>query len=736
MSNNFDWSFNLSYSTYSTFKQSPLQFYFAKIVGAEPDTETYEIYGLLGNIVHNTVEEYIKNKRLGMLFDYKDNFNKLWDEFKIDDLKTINNHKVKKSDWFKHLENTVFFVDNYKLLNSDDVSVVVEEHLEYVDDDGLLIKGFVDVVIRNKVTGEVVFLDWKTNSSYSEEMHRGQRLFYSWMYYNIHGVIPKCVWVYVKGGKKYEDIFTADDIKEFSEEINGFKEFIIKNHDNIDAFEVGDYNSPFNEYKQACYDEYIRRNKEKVVEVIIKNNTLFFEEGGLPDNLVNIMDKKYSYFVEGYNFSEKFKKRLWDGKKHLFNFKKNTLPIGFIHSVQTLIDDYNNYYDSSIKLKFVDERDEKVLGKKLSVDYKKPSFMLRFYQNEALKVIFDKKIGVVHIGTGGGKTFLAAELFRQRKNRCLFIVNRVELLEQTIRAFEDYLGEGVVGRIIDGEYDFKGVTVASIQSIVSILKRRDDTSKELFKYLYNVNTVVFDEAQNVTDSNTYGYVQKSCVNADVIVGLSGTPYRSYKPSTLELNAVLGSVIFKKSTEELVNDGYLIPTKCVFFKMNNIPLPRGVDYHDAYRELIVENEDRNNRVIRLVKKYEGKKILIITKLVEHAKFLHDSLEGSFLITGGSEKVLRKQDFKEFSESSGGVLIGTHSIFSAGIDLPSLDIIVNVVCNKSSIITLQSVGRVMRRDGSKKVAYYVDFLDNGHKSLFNASNERIRALKDYGHEVILK
>jgi len=79
----------------------------------------------------------------------------------------------------------------------------------------------------------------------------------------------------------------------------------------------------------------------------------------------------------------------------------------------------------------------------------------------------------------------------------------------------------------------------------------------------------------------------------------------------------------------------------------------------------------------------------------------------------------------------VLIGTHSIFGVGIDIPHLDIIFNVCANRGDITTLQALGRSLRKSEGKYDALYLDFIDDCTNFLIKASRSRFNIFKKHGY-----
>jgi len=135
-----------------------------------------------------------------------------------------------------------------------------------------------------------------------------------------------------------------------------------------------------------------------------------------------------------------------------------------------------------------------------------------------------------------------------------------------------------------------------------------------------------------------------------------------------------------------------------------------------------------------KKPKDKKILILTKLIDHGSMLAEEVNGKHLY-GGTNKKQRAKLFKEFKSDKLNILVSTLSIFAEGIDIPSLDIVINAGANKGSVKTIQILGRVLRRLEGKEDAYYIDFIDRS-RFFKSASFRRRKALIEEGHNVRIK
>lgn len=716
-------TFNISASSYSMYKNSPLEFYYTYIIKSDYDTETNKSYGLAGTIVHSFLERYIK----GIINDnFEDLFNEEWEKNGLNNLYGFNGNILDNQKYIDAIKYGMKLIKKiYKY------GGIQEEYIEmpfYYDNNvEIKIKGYIDF-LANTENGKHIIVDWKTNSSLSDFAIHAKM--YHLLYLKKYKKMPlSACYEYICTGKKKVYRFTLEEIQAFEQELVSFCKTISAAGKDISKYDLGNIESPFNQHAKKCFIEMDKRASNTPINCTLKYNVLHFDSS-LPEKLKKAILLKYSYFKDGVTFSMGYKNGNWDGRKYFYNMNKNTLPYGFINNLDELIHDFNEAFSTNYVLNIIDERDKRVTEMVYNTPFKDNNIKLRYYQEEAVIKALDKKVGILALGCSAGKTIIAADIIKKLNRRTLFLVNRIELAEQTKEELENYLGIEI-GLMTEGELSIdKQITIASVQTIHAIINRKDETTNMLKKYLYNVSLCVADEVQCVKDSGMYRSVYSNLHNVVYIIGLSGTPFRTQN-DTLEMNALEGFPIYTKLTDELTKEGFLCPSKCLFLKICNVHDKD--NYNEAYMDAIVNNELRNNVIREVVEVYgENKKILILTRRLKHTEILHELIPNSLVITGSTNKSKRKKDYETFKNNNGFILIGTSKIFSAGINIPSLDIIINASAHKSSIDSIQIVGRVKRKHEGKKVGYYIDFKDNG-KFLDKAAKERMHILGLYGEEV---
>lgn len=520
--------FNLSASSLATYNDSQVQFYFQYILKSKPDTEVNSTYGDAGSVVHSCAEKFIQNRNdTNAFLEIKPNskitdYNKYyklflekWKDYKLDYLNGFNGLPLNINDYKQALDNTLNYIND-----REDITIAEKNFLFPLINNNnaeINIKGFIDAI---DPVNHIIF-DWKTNSSITNFQNHAKM--YCYAYYKLYNKLPKAIYYYCKLDKVQQYEFSLEEILEFEKYIKNIVLEILNKGFDISKYSLGNFEGSFNSHYKKCLKESMKRKNTKIIDIAIKNNRLFFNDS-LPNDIRDILVEKYKYRVAGCEFSELYKTRKWDGYKRFFSY--NSIPLGFIHDFKRLIKEYNEYFNMNIHLNFIDERDALIINKTYDTKFKENDYTLYDFQEDCVTKAIESEIGIVFVGTGGGKTLISSEIIRRLNRKSLYLVNRIELGEQVRDNLEEMLGVDI-GLMSEGKIVIdKQITVASIQTLGAILKRTDKTRLELRKYLSTISLVICDEAQNIKDIGYYGMLRKTLVNCKYIIGMTGTPFRS------------------------------------------------------------------------------------------------------------------------------------------------------------------------------------------------------------------
>jgi len=700
-----------SFSQHMMFSICPRSWYYSAILKIFVPSDM--CHANAGTAVHKALDKYYKNGKV--MEDAKQEFECQWNKFKLDETKL----RLRKDEYWLMCMNGIQLNKN---ITTTEMKIYYPELVAYLDG--------VDTT-NNEI------IDWKTStrSEENQEEYRKQLLFYSYLFYRKFGRIPEYSRVYYLkySGSKGEMSFSfnENDVKEIEIWYNDILQqmkYYIQNPEKLPPFNHDYYFSPYKSF-------WGTENGSKIKFVVHFYGNYLQLEGPITELLEKGIKKKFSYELKNAH---------WIRKAHpqakttvdFWNSRNRILPIGFRDGLIKTLSDYAQWKKQELELDIKDHREFNQIKLEMPEKFINGK-ELRDYQNEAVDVFLRKKIGILEIGTGAGKTEIAIELIRRLKCITLFITDKIELLRQTRDRIKDSLGIEV-GTIGGGEEDnIKEVTVATIQT----LNKHANNYKD---YLAIVRFVIFDETHKVA-AKSYVKISKYLTSTEFRMGLSGTAYRD-DGNDLMIYAVTGDIIHNLGSKTLIERGWLMKPQIKFIK-GYLSKDELVDieqkcktglinesdiYSIYYDNFITHCEQRNNKVLGITRKYKDKKILILTKLIDHGVLLQGLIPESQHLYGDTDKETRAVMFKNFVEGKNNVLISTISIFSEGIDIPSLDIVLNASANKGDVKTIQVLGRVLRKLEGKKGAMYIDFFDET-KFFRSASYSRRRALEKEGHDV---
>ena len=356
---------------------------------------------------------------------------------------------------------------------------------------------------------------------------------------------------------------------------------------------------------------------------------------------------------------------------------------------------------------------------------------LRDYQQEAAQSFLKARRGIIKASTGSGKTIIAAAIIKAAAVPTLFLVHRTHLLCQTAEKFIQAMPEiephlGIIG---DGSRDFKPITLATVQTVASMLKRY---GKRLQQELGTFRMMIIDEAHRAT-AEQFVTVAKNLVNCDYRLGLTATPFMSGKErDNLILHGLFGNIVYEVSASELIRQGVLARP---FFKFYPVTEPRLFDlknYRDVYEQGVIHNQHRNklvaDKTLELVRM--GRKTLVICSELKHITILHAMLcERGLSVgvaTGSADSRERKKTLDSLA-SGGYDCIICSTIFDEGVDLPDIGGVVLAAGNKSAPALLQRTGRAIRLKEKDNFAVIVDFYDTTHRMLEKHAKTRIEIIQ---------
>lgn len=451
------------------------------------------------------------------------------------------------------------------------------------------------------------------------------------------------------------------------------------------------------------------------------NNVFTRFEGFIPSHVKDKIDNECSYQIPDADFAIRKltqKKRddlkvkygdaakfmsvpaPWDGKQRFFKKKSNVIPSGLMGRVKAILN------AEGVPFTVIDERG--ISGTKepppKTLDLSLHGFTPRDYQDEATDEAVLRQRGIVYLATGGGKTEIIAMILRALGRPAIVLIHRETIFRQLVERLSMRLGVPV-GAVGGGVYNPQPITVAMVQTV---------TQPRFIPFLQMFPVVVVDECHHTPASTIYSILQ-NCTQGFFRYGFTATPWRD-DMAEMFIEAAFAGFICKLGPSELIERGYLTKPKVVFMETDHTPQWDLLSWQAQYSKCVIENHFRNRLIVDVANRFKsmGKTTLVAVTQIRHGKALLKLLNSTYpsvrakFIKGEDESDDKQNTLKSLDRRQLDVVIAT-SVFGEGIDVPSLDALINAKAQDSQIDTIQLIGRALRPSPSKKFAYFIDFMD---------------------------
>lgn len=205
----------------------------------------------------------------------------------------------------------------------------------------------------------------------------------------------------------------------------------------------------------------------------------------LQEKVHGLMHMDMGVKVDGAFYSRAYKAGVWDGITDFYDMKEDKFHTGllqmFLAGMRKL-----QQANPTITYEIIDERpapllhqdaidEEIVLGNGDEDD-----IILRDYQYDSVKRLFEEQVGIINVATNGGKTEIASGIMQQilpylkRGERIAFFTHSKEILHQSSERIAKRLElqDYEIGKIGDGQFDIKNkkIVFVMIPTLISALK--------------------------------------------------------------------------------------------------------------------------------------------------------------------------------------------------------------------------------------------------------------------------
>lgn len=430
----------------------------------------------------------------------------------------------------------------------------------------------------------------------------------------------------------------------------------------------------------------------------------------------------FSFEADGYKFNPKYRYGNWDGRIRLLDYNR-LLPYGLVGQIKKFCSNmsYSVWIDPKIfETEDLTREDFDAWLSKQEIYSGNAKIEPHWYQKDAVYEGLVNRRRILNLPTSAGKSLIQALLARyyleNYEGKILIIVPTTALTTQMANDFVDYrLFSHSMIKKIGGGADKADKSKNDAPIIVGTWQTVVKQPKEWFSQF---GMMMNDECHLATGKSISSIIS-GLNNCMFKFGLSGS-LRDGKANVMQYVGMFGEIFRPVSTSKLMEDGQVTELKInsIFLRYPDeftIKL-KGKTYQEEVK--IITGLKRRTKWIaqlsvKLAKKDEN--AFVMFKHVTHGKEIFEAIkelgyEKVYYVSGEVDTETRNA-LKVMAENGKGIIIvASYGVFSTGISVKNLHHVIFAHGVKSKIIVLQTVGRVLRKHGSKSVATVWDLIDD--------------------------
>lgn len=457
------------------------------------------------------------------------------------------------------------------------------------------------------------------------------------------------------------------------------------------------------------------------------------------------MSDFFTFFAPGYKYHPKVRAKIWDGKLRLICSRRKTLYKGLLGVAIKFAKDrgYEFKIDKNLDNRSgVTEQESREFVDSLELTARGEPLQVRDYQYQAVFKSIETKRNLLISPTSSGKSailYCKTRYHVAKEQRVLLIVPTTMLVEQIFSDFKDYSSkngwdvEENIQLLYSGKEKLfsKNIMISTWQSLTAMMKNAPDNFHALTK---QVDVALFDEAHTYKAAAVLATMEKF-IDTEWRTGTTGT-IDNNKINELSLVGLMGPVYKVISTKQLMDAGQV--TK---LKIKAILLEHSLDIRKQLKGMkypeeisyLVGCEARNKFISNLAAACKGNTLILFNFVDRHGAVLDELVRAKlsktnrsvYFIHGGTDIEDRERIRLTVEKEEDAVIIATSSLFSTGINMPSIANIIFAVPTKSNIRIRQSIGRGLRLKDGKTHCNLFDIVDDlSYKSYENTTLNHFR------------
>lgn len=450
--------------------------------------------------------------------------------------------------------------------------------------------------------------------------------------------------------------------------------------------------------------------------------------GGLRDEHAKVLYDKFGIHVDGYFHMPLYQLRKWDGKTHYFDKNGKTYTKLLDQIVPYLCTwDYDiKIDDRRVAAPIINDRiDDTFFGLE--------HFLLRPYQVEVVNKLLEEGSGFAICATGAGKTSMCAALSLMlylNGLQTLIIVPSSDLVTQTVLEFRDRLQfyPITIGEYSGSQKDIDHpIVVATWQSLQNVPH-----------YMSYFQAFIVDEAHGAKAEVIKKLVNENGKHISHRYGVTGTFPKS-EADQMTLKMTIGKIHIEIPAAWLIEQGYLSRVDIEPIETHDVPNKEdekdGMPDYSSERSYISSCDERIEVIAQLIEQCRDEygNTMVLVNSIPQGRDLQSRIPGSVFLDGGAKKEVRQENYAQYAERDGMIVIATSGIASTGLSIDRIFCLILIDAGKSFVKCIQSVGRGLRKKGDKS---YVRVIDVHSKLKFSKKHfkERKRFYSEAGYPML--
>jgi superfamily II DNA or RNA helicase len=428
----------------------------------------------------------------------------------------------------------------------------------------------------------------------------------------------------------------------------------------------------------------------------------------------------------------------------LFDIKASKFPTGLLPRVQMLL---KHQFKSPIEE--ISKTINDTLTNEIDLEKIEP-FSGKFlweHQKLAITTALQGKRCIIESPTGSGKSTCIAILVKHfpKTEKVVITAPTAEIAKSNADEISYFLGEEV-GLVGGSNKKYKRVTSMTTKSVY--LKLQEDP-----RAFEDISILIFDECHTIGHNEMSRVINKGFPNTDYRVGFSGTAWREARDN-LAMEGYIGPVLFRETPENLQKKGILVYFNYLAIQIPDDPtirypkfntktgeyktINRKPERQDVYQKMIIDNKQRNQCIVNLIKEYNQASLpygsaLVLAESVDQSyhlyeemtAFLEPEVEIEYVKGGGGKK--RKQNIIDRLKNKELKVVVSTKVFNVGVNFPPVGLLVIGGGGNATSNLIQKIGRIVRKSEGKDKALVVDFEDFERFYLHRNFYNRTSALK---------